>query len=120
MSEIKQNIRQNISLPISRQIQTILTRGRVTYSDERENVCNVIYTNRSGVATTRNSVPVRIDSADSWFPAYGETVLLDISGNMPVIIGRDFLDYNAQVRPEHRLSHDIFSDASIPIGNQIG
>lgn len=120
MSELKQTIRQNVSLPSARSIQSIIGRGRVIYSNERENVVTVIYTDRNGKSKTENGVPVRIDSADSWFPMPGDVVLLDVSNTAATVIGRDVTDYNSQIRQAHRLLYDIFSDASSPIGNQIG
>ena len=120
MSEIKDTIKQNIVLPETKDSELLRSYGRVIFSNEKENVCTVIYTNRDGIPVIKNGVPVSIGSVDNWFPSVGDIVLLDLINEKPLITGRSFNNYASQIRENNKLLFDIFSDTGKPVGNRIG
>lgn len=117
--DIKKSIEQNIVAPSEARTMNLQTYGRVTLSNEKTNVCTVVYEDRNGIRRERNNVRVDIDSANQWFPSAGDTVLIRFNDTTPYIAGRYYTDYNADIRQKEKTLFDIFSDAGLPMGNQI-
>ena len=80
MSEIKNALHQSIAAPVEGRTTYVQVLGRVLFSNEKENVCTVIFSDRNGYSRKQSGVPVRIDSANSWFPRAGDIVQMTLGG----------------------------------------
>ena len=72
----------------------------VTFTNEYENVCNILYRNKDNVARFIENVPVdTLAAGDDWFPIIGQSVQTkDFGSNTPVIIGPSQKDYSLMAR----------------------
>lgn len=121
MSRIKQIIQERIVNPAAFGRGGITTIGKVTASDELNNICSILYIDRAGFKRNKENVAVRLygNGAD-WFPAEGDYVVIEDGGDTCVIVARHVENYNMDVRPKLHLARDIHSDSyGGAVGGQI-
>ena len=110
---IKQGLQNNIVNAAVRPNQEMTMMAVVTSSDDSNNICSVRYIDKNGNKKTRENVTVRLyGSGTDWFPAKGDTVILQESNDLCVIIARHVSNYNMDVRSKMELKQDIYSDES--------
>ncbi len=95
--------------------------GIVLKSDEKENICDITYINRSGKMVHRSNVEVKMwTKKDDWFPKPGELVITQESNdNSPVIIGQLIRDYIRDVKPERTYEKDVQAGRKYQTRNKI-
>jgi len=118
---VKKAIQENAN--VAAHINTAITVvGIVTSSDESNNTCSVLYTDKRGIMSNRSNVGVRLyGNGTDWFPDVGDAVVIEDTGDTVVIIARHVGNYAMAVRSRRQLRQDIHSDDSgcQPPGGQI-
>lgn len=108
---LKQLLQDRVVNPATHINNSITTIGIVTESDESNNTCSVLYTDKTGNKRNRDNVVVRLygNGAD-WFPAIGDTVVIEDTGDTVVVVARHVGNYSMDVRSRRQLRQDILSD----------
>ena len=108
---MKAELQQNIVNPAAHVNSSITTIGIVTDSDESNNTCSILYIDKSGRKSNKDNVVVRLygNGAD-WFPAIGDTVLIEDTGDTTVVVARHVGNYSMDVRSRRQLRQDVMSD----------
>ena len=109
--DLKQTIQNRIIAPTTHINNSITTVGIVTGSDESNNTCNVLYTDKNGNSQNRDNVVIRLygNGAD-WFPVIGDIVVIEDTGDTVVVVARHVGNYAMDVRSRRQLRQDVLSD----------
>lgn len=84
----------------------------VTEAYEKDNVCDIIYTDKHGKIQRRERVEMKIlDPDSSWFPKAGETVEIQFYDEYVYITGAFVLNYR-QYMSNKNIDNDIYSESS--------
>jgi hypothetical protein len=110
--ELKNLLQERVVNPATHINNIITTIGIITDSDESNNTCSILYIDKSGSKRNRDNVVVRLygNGAD-WFPAVGDTVVIEDTGDTVVVVARHVGNYSMDVRSRRQLRQDILSDA---------
>ena len=111
MSDLKDLIQNKIVHPSTYGDVSITTIGKVTESDESNNTCSIQYVDKQGYPRNKKDVVVRLygNGAD-WFPAVGDTVVIEDTGDTTVVVARHVGNYAMDVRAKRQLRQDCMSD----------
>lgn len=113
MSELKRRIQRDIVAPADHLSREHTIVGKVTKSDERNNVCTVSYMDKDGYKSNKDNVPVRIYNQTfvDWFPKVGELVNLIESDYEVSIISKYEGGYGTAVRASTESKKDIYTSS---------
>lgn len=108
---LKQILQHNVVNSATHINNSITTVGIITGSDESNNTCSILYIDKNGNNQNRENVVVRLygNGAD-WFPAIGDTVVIEDTGDTVVVVARHVGNYSMDVRSRRQLRQDILSD----------
>lgn len=110
---IKQSFQNNIINSAVRPNKEITVMAVVTSSDDANNTCSVKYIDKDGHKKTKDNVVVRLyGSGTDWFPGEGDTVILQESNDICVVIARHVGNYNMDIRSKMEMKQDVYSDES--------
>ena len=121
MSDIKNILQNKVVSPSIETSTTSKTLGVVIRAYEKDNVCDVRYSDIKSRIVTKEKVEVMPKNMeDDWFPSSGTLVVVETYGNSVFITGQVIKDYSKEVRPYKKLQHDIYVDGGdATVGNYI-
>ncbi len=86
--------------------------GRVIRTNEKENVCDILYENSAGRLERIANVEVELNTGkENWFPKVGDIVKTrETNDNQPIIIGKLIRDYIQDAKINHIYNKDVLPD----------
>lgn len=109
--QIKNNIKKNAVMQEINNSVPQVTIGQVLEADETNNVVSLQYVDKTGKASNKDNVTVRINGdGGGWFPKEGEMVTAEVSGDKVVVIARLFSNFNMDIRAKQQLVQDVYPD----------
>jgi hypothetical protein len=112
MYDFKAQMRNTLINSVARLTDRIVTIGKVTKSDEINNMVSVQYVDKNGKSRNKDNVPVRLyGNGGDWFPSVGDLVIIEESNDDMSVIARHVGNYNMDVRSKMLLKQDIYSDS---------
>ena len=112
MYDFKAQMRNTLINSVARLTDRIVTIGKVTKSDEINNMVSVQYVDKNGKSRNKDKVPVRLyGNGGDWFPSVGDLVIIEESNDDMSVIARHVGNYNMDVRSKMLLKQDIYSDS---------
>lgn len=111
---LKNRLINNIVTPVASSHSVIPLDAVVTKINEKNNTCDVKYTNENAVDVEQSNVPVQMynECIIDWFPKVGEHVLISVRNNDIMITGPNYNGNFGWVKNKVNLKQDILSDAS--------
>jgi hypothetical protein len=109
MSEITKRIQEKIIGPAGQARRDSSLIATVTKTDEKNNVCSILFIDKDGYKSNRDNVSVKIYNSGiiDWFPVVGELVHIKDDGIGVVIESKCEAAYRTNVRPRIELKKDI-------------
>lgn len=112
MYDFKAQMRNTLINSVARLTDRIVTIGKVTKSDEINNMVSVQYVDKNGKSRNKDNVSVRLyGNGGDWFPSVGDLVIIEESNDDMSVIARHVGNYNMDVRSKMLLKQDIYSDS---------
>jgi len=113
VSYYKSRFQERVVAPATRINNRITTIGVVTSTNESNNTCGILYTDKNGKKRNMNNVVIRLygNGAD-WFPSVNDTVVIEDTGDTVVVVARHVGNYAMDVRSKRQLRQDVYSDCS--------
>lgn len=112
MYDLRSNLRNNLINSVARLTDRIVTVGKVTKSDEINNLVSVQYVDKHGKTRNKDNVTVRLyGNGGDWFPSEGDMVVIEESDGDMSVVARHVGNYNMDVRSRMKLEQDNFSDS---------
>jgi len=95
--------------------------GIVLQTNEKENVCDILYVKESKRLIHKENTEVQIrDKNDNWFPKQGDLVKTQGSNNNdPIIVGELIRDYARDAKDLRNLKLDTLPDTSSIVRNSV-
>ena len=113
MFDFKSGLRNSVINSVARLTDRIVTIGKVTKSDEINNLVSVRYVDKNGKTRNRDNVTVRLyGNGGDWFPSVGDYVVIEESNSDFSVVARHVGNYNMDVRSKMKLASDVYSDSS--------
>lgn len=112
MYDFKAQMRNTLINSVARLTDRIVTIGKVTKSDEINNMVSVQYVDKNGKSRNKDNVTVRLyGNGGDWFPSVDDLVIIEESNDDMSVIARHVGNYNMDVRSKMLLKQDIYSDS---------
>ena len=112
MFDFKSGLRNSVINSVARLTDRIVTIGKVTKSDEINNLVSVRYVDKNGKTRNRDNVTVRLyGNGGDWFPSVDDYVVIEESNSDFSVVARHVGNYNMDVRSRMKLASDVYSDS---------
>lgn len=81
----------------------------VIKADEKNNSCDVRFTDRNGNTSNKKGIRVKLGDAQvqSWFPEVNDIVYLDVYENTYFVTGPYYHNYNLEAKSKYRAVNNI-------------
>ena len=112
MYDLRSSLRNSLVNSVARLTDRIITIGKVTKSDEINNMVSVQYVDKHGKTRNKDNVTVRLyGNGGDWFPSRNDLVVIEESDSDIAVVGRHVGNYNMDVRSKMQLEQDNYSDS---------